>query len=81
MSGESKIEIAKGRDVTVVFDGKRCILMAINHAGGSIPECAALHQQMEHVRGLATFNDDPGTTHASVMDLFDRAIAAQEPSP
>lgn len=26
------------------------------------------------------FNDDPSTTHADIMALFDRAIAAQEPT-
>lgn len=26
---------------------------------------------------VARFNDEPATTHADIMDLFDRAIAAQ----
>lgn len=30
---------------------------------------------------LSTFNDDPDTTHADIMALFDRAIAAQENTP
>ncbi len=30
------------------------------------------------LRPAAAFNDDPATTHADVMSLFDRAIAAQE---
>lgn len=29
---------------------------------------------------VGDFNDDPTTTHADIMALFDRAIAAQEPS-
>lgn len=28
-------------------------------------------------RYLSVFNDDPATTHADIMALFDRAIAAQ----
>ena len=27
---------------------------------------------------VAQFNDEPGTTHADIMALFDRAIAAQD---
>jgi len=32
----------------------------------------------EHVGSLYVFNDDPATTHADVMALFDRAIARAE---
>lgn len=32
-------------------------------------------------RGGATFNDDPATSHADILALFDRAIANAEPSP
>lgn len=33
--------------------------------------------------GIAGFNDDPATTHADILALFDRAIelAAEEPTP
>lgn len=30
---------------------------------------------------VAQFNDDPTTTHADIMALFDRAIAAQDGKP
>jgi len=30
---------------------------------------------------LAAFNDHPDTTHADIMALFDRAIAAQDKAP
>jgi hypothetical protein len=32
-------------------------------------------------RPVYAFNDHPDTTHADIMALFDRAIAAQEPQP
>ena len=51
--------------------------------------CAALHEQMPaRLRALSMFsdafpifNEDPHTTHADVLALFDRAIATEEAKP
>lgn len=38
-----------------------------------------LHAQLPaDVPSIITYNDDPSTTHADILALFDRAIAAQE---
>ena len=65
-----------------------CAIGAIETAGGYVgragtlfgsPEVAALTNAsgFQHWSGLAGFNDDEATTHADIMDLFDRAIAAE----
>lgn len=44
-------------------------------------EYKALLAQVPGGRPLPSFNDDPNTTHADIMALFDRAIAAQDGQP
>jgi len=38
----------------------------------------ALYRHLNHPMDLDVFNDDETTTHAEVLSLFDRAIAAEE---
>lgn len=73
--------------------GRMCIRGACGAAAGGIfggkgalsVETALLMALPAGVRQIAgplsrlsVFNDDPSTTHADIMALFDRAIAAQE---
>ena len=39
---------------------------------------ASLSLNLNPPRIVASFNDDPNTTHIDVLDAFDRAIAAEE---
>jgi hypothetical protein len=42
------------------------------------PEAEALKDELPKGRWVDEFNDHPSTTHADIMALFQRAIAAQE---
>lgn len=62
-----------------------CAVGALWHADApNFHSVRALRDALESVlpAGVAieieAFNDDPGTTHADVLALFDRAIAAEE---
>jgi hypothetical protein len=62
-------------------NGKRCAFGALIGVGAfKAPEIRAL--ELAHPEGtfgaVASFNDAPDTTHADIMALFDRAIAAEE---
>lgn len=56
-----------------------CVVGAVGVASGSSGSCAA--RALAALREccsedfIADFNDDPATTHADIMALFDRAIA------
>jgi len=57
-------------------------------AAEKCPEVDALENALNEISdGLSPwvsfihFNDDPGTTHADIMALFDSAIAAQDGAP
>lgn len=72
-----------------------CAMGALGHVGGFglvasdvTPEMASLIGSIpssflwtKQKNRLAAFNDDPETTHADIMALFDRAIAAQDAAP
>jgi hypothetical protein len=72
----------KGRGAAPPTSGL-CALGAAGLSGGW-REPAALEDAMPvrwQGRPVYAFNDHPDTTHADIMALFDRAIAAQEPQP
>lgn len=52
---------------------------AIGHVGVSAAYgcLMALKPTSEMHDGLQDYNDDPATTHRDILDLFDKAIAAQ----
>ena len=72
-----------------------CAMGALGHAGGfglvasdKTPELASLLDSIPasfvwvtDKHRLAAYNDDPATTHADIMALFDRAIAAADDGP
>lgn len=67
--------------------GRMCVVNAIIEAAGatqSYPCEAAICEELGHDfisrELIANFNDNPRTTHADIMALFDRAIAAAEAS-
>lgn len=70
--------------------GRLCAIGALNKVMGKPVDCpftpsgieAALNAAAARTsgRGALSFNDDPATTHADIMALFDRAIAAAEAS-
>lgn len=55
-----------------------------DNVGGEMA-LTALRHQVRRSTGLritiAAYNDDPSTTHADILALYDRAIAAEEASP
>lgn len=56
---------------------KYCAEGAMDAVGGLSPERQALLNQTPRAYGnVAEFNDSPDTTHADIMALFQRAIAA-----
>lgn len=72
-------------------DGTMCALRAVEASAGlkysdgwEAPEGQALQQVLDHMFGpmntipVGTYNDARSTTHADIMALFDRAIAALE---
>jgi hypothetical protein len=62
---------------SVQIDIKHCALFALNavHASRSTHR-AALMQVPRAFGSVNEFNDDPRTTHADIMAMFDRAIEA-----
>jgi hypothetical protein len=69
-------------------NGCFCALGAVDKAlglpmgdDGGKTEQALYEALPPFVSGVADFNDAPTTFHADIMALFDRAIAAQEPTP
>lgn len=65
--------------------GRMCIVNAIIEVVGPIESypceaaiCEALGSDMTGRDIIGNFNDGPRTTHADIMALFDRAIAAAE---
>lgn len=74
------------------FRGGYCALGAAAHAAGMNPDeadqngyeefqqlCELLTRQTpDEYRSIVDFNDDPDTTHAEIMSLFDAAIEAAE---
>ena len=58
-------------------DGRRCALIAIDHGGAGYAGHMALREALPgDFACILAFNDHPDTTHADIMALFDRAIAA-----
>lgn len=65
-----------------------CAAVACNEVAHDTPEvfgalCDALPAEFRkdmviRVGNVFRYNDDPSTTHADIMALFDRAIAAQD---
>lgn len=71
-----------------VAGGAMCIYMATTTSTEETADCGEAEDALRSVcvervghDRLSHFNDAPETTHADVMDLFDRAIAAQDGSP
>jgi hypothetical protein len=67
-----------------------CAVGALGMASNGNPENWGYDEREALLRALpvdavaysvALFNDDPDTTHADIMALFDRAIAAQDGQP
>jgi hypothetical protein len=69
--------------------GCYCAMGAVAVAAGMDGRFDDIFGQEEHVRleaqapgrDVVNFNDAAGTTHADIMALFDRAIAAAEATP
>lgn len=59
-----------------------CAVGAIRKVGPYAPSASIALMHALPVKwqwtGVPSFNDDPGTSHADVLALFDRAIAAEE---
>lgn len=78
---------AKGNDISPE-NGRYCAAVACNQFASAQVMFQALraaftasHAPARHILGVCEifeFNDDPATTHADIMALFDRAIAAAE---
>jgi hypothetical protein len=62
-----------------------CALGAVNVVGGAVGRGHLRQALMDELPApwaeVASFNDHPFTTHADIMALFDRAIAAQPVQP
>lgn len=54
-----------------------CAAGAVVRAGGGGDATAALREATGHFGGLYAWNDAPERTHAEVLAVFDRAIAAR----
>lgn len=56
-----------------------CVLGAVATAAQEDDACGAARDYLERevpgMRSVVVYNDDPSTTHADIMALFDRAIA------
>jgi len=61
--------------------GCYCILGALNHVHACDGAFFAIHRALPSGVTVPEFNDDPSTTHAHVLALFDRAIAASRTNP
>jgi len=72
-----------------IDSGKNCVMWAVGRATGTMTGNNNRWHEAEHAlrkalpghyggHPVVTFNDLPETTHADIMALFDRAIAAQE---
>src|SRR5688500_11013094 len=68
-------------------NGNHCAIGAVSVAGsgdvfgddyGAINALAAALTRGQHAYGVVNFNNEPATTLADILALFDRAIAAEE---
>ena len=59
-----------------------CVLGAVRSVDwrGGLEVIGVLRRSLPEYGSVVEFNDDPATTHDDIISLFDRAIAAQEPS-
>jgi hypothetical protein len=81
--GPTSAQDAKGLPVSPMYVGavRWCALGALEQVGGTGDAFVHAHSVMcRTINGVVpTWNDDPNTTHADLIDAFDRAILCLAP--